>query len=229
MKLYRAVVEDNLDPDKLGRVRVRIFGIHTKNNEHSNEEFNHIKTSDLPWAEIMGDTAFGLISGVGVSSVLRQGTWVWIVLDHDNSDRPIVIGTIIGKTSTKTSYSDGVAFNDPAGVYPKTGRENRSDMNPILDAKYPTIAVLETESGHVIELDDTPGDLRIKLTHASGSYFLIDNAGNITINGVADITYNITGNADWNIGGNLTVDTIGTQTVNNGGNYVHNAPRIDFN
>ena len=40
---FQGVVEDRLDPRKLGRVRVRILGLHT-------EEKDKIPTSDLPWA-----------------------------------------------------------------------------------------------------------------------------------------------------------------------------------
>ena len=37
------VVEDRTDPEKLGRCRVRIFGIHT-------DDIVAIPTEDLPWA-----------------------------------------------------------------------------------------------------------------------------------------------------------------------------------
>lgn len=215
MKLYRAVVEDNNDPNKLGRVRVRIFGIHTVKNENSDELFNFIKTSDLPWAEIMGGNAFGLISGVGVSSVLRNGTWVWVVLYEDNPNAPVVIGTIIGKNVNDPAgqYSNGDGFCDPNGTYPKNDRLNRTDMHPTLDNKYLTLATLETEAGHLIELDDTVGDERIKVTHKSGSYVLIDKDGNMNVNVV----------------GNLHYDVTGTITINSGGNYKVVAPRIDLN
>ena len=44
MKLYRAVVEDNKDPKKLGRCRVRVMNI-----------FDEIPTEDLPWASAWKD------------------------------------------------------------------------------------------------------------------------------------------------------------------------------
>lgn len=52
--MYRAIVEDNQDPAGVGRVRVRIFGIHTFNSKNESEgvppnmgtPVNH-----LPWAE----------------------------------------------------------------------------------------------------------------------------------------------------------------------------------
>ena len=246
MKLYRAVVEDNKDPEKLARVKVRVYGLHTANVDG----FDSIKTADLPWAQVMGGNQFGLVGGVGTSSVLRQGTWVWVVLEEDNPNKPIVIGTLIGKNDSPS----GDSFVDPDGAHPaeskkitpmddsrspgsEAPRNDRSDLHPLLDDKYPTLATLETESGHLIELDDTPGDERIKVTHTSGSFILIDKNGDIFVNGVRDMQYDITrnatmnigGNTTWNIAGNLSTTTGGTQTNSNGGNYTHTAPRIDLN
>lgn len=222
MNLYRAVVEDNNDPEKYGRVRVRIMGVHP---ETSSGDFGSVATKDLPWAEVMGGTAFGLVSGVGTSSVLRKGTWVWVVLNEDNPNKPIVIGVLIAKQSGKKSGG----FSDPDGKYPKAGRESRSDMHPLLDSKYQTLATLETESGHLIELDDSPGDERIKVTHKSGSYILINSDGTITINSVKDIVHTAASNVQWNIGGNLNITTGGAQTVSNGGAHTITAPTINLN
>jgi uncharacterized protein involved in type VI secretion and phage assembly len=222
MNLYRAVVEDNNDPEKYGRVRVRIIGVHPESTSGS---FGSVTASDLPWAEVMGGTAFGLVSGVGVSSVLRKGTWVWVVLNEDNPNKPIVVGVVIAKQSGKKSGG----FSDPDGKYPKAGRETRSDMHPLLDSKYQTLSVLETESGHVIELDDTSGDERVKVTHKSGSSILIGPDGTITVNSVKDINYSAAANSTWNIGGNLNITTGGSQTVSNGGAHTVHAPSINLN
>lgn len=74
------------------------------------------------------------------------------------------------------------------------------------NAKYPYNKVTETESGHVIEVDDTPGAERIHQYHMSGtytetnengsqvrrivgdSYEIIDRNGNIFINGRCNLT-----------------------------------------
>lgn len=235
--LYRGVVEDNNDPLQIGRVRVRIFGIHTKDNENSKEKFAFVKTADLPWAEVVGDTSFGLVSGVGLSSILRKGTWVWVTLEQNDPNTPIVIGTIRGVNSSNSigKYAGGEGFFDPDEQYPFDSRSKESDVNrlsrnselgskyydtpcPILgldttihkkindtldvqtgitDGKsgadvsqsepaslsdktvYPNSQVLETQSGHVIELDDTPGNERVRLYHRTGSYMEIRPDGTI--------------------------------------------------
>lgn len=185
MTLYRGVVEDNNDPLKLGRVRVRIFGLHTSNNENSTEKVNVINKEHLPWAEIMGGTAFGLISGVGISSVLRQGTWVWVVMELENPNMPIVVGTVIGNNIEKLDYSTGVGFCDPDNIYPLDEYVGLSDINADALEKYPNVSVLETHSGHKIILDDSD-EPTINVIHTSGTYIKIDKDGKLYINSLND-------------------------------------------
>lgn len=219
--LHRAVVEDNNDPLKVGRVRVRIHAIHTENK-------TDIKTSELPWAEVIGSNDFGLVGGVGTSSILRQGTWVWVILELGDVNKPIVVGTIKGINSeSPEGQSEG--FYDPDGMYPFKNRSAESDINRLargeqLDSAYnqddsPTIhqkindsldiqtgvtdgvsgadvsqsepdstddaslytksQVIETESGHVLQFDDTAGNERIRLYHKTGSYIEIKPDGTI--------------------------------------------------
>lgn len=205
--LLRGVVEDNVDPLKIGRVRVRIFGVHTDKNENSGAKFEFVKTSDLPWAEVMGGTGFGLVGGVGLSSVLHQGTWVWLMLENNDPNKPVVLGTIHGVNSESpiAKQSSGRGFFDPAEKFPPANSTDRSDMNSRLDDVYTTMQVIETQSGHVVEIQDTPSSERIKVTHRTGSFFYIDPDGNIFVNGVANIQYDIAGDATWNVIGNFRV------------------------
>lgn len=212
---YRGIVEDNADPSKIGRVKVRIFGIHDDSG---------VKTSDLPWAEVAGGTEFGLISGVGISSVLRKGTMVWVFFKEDDSNYPVVFATSKGKNTSSDPY--GGVFKDPDGVYPK---RMGSDIHPNAQSSYTSLATIETASGHLIELDDTGGNERIKVTHKTGSYVFIDKDGNIFINGVKNIQYDVAEDVTWNIGKKLTVKTGDTTTYESGGNYKVQAPRIDLN
>lgn len=48
------------------------------------------------------------------------------------------------------------------------------------NAKYPYNHILESESGHTIEIDDTKGMERIHIYHASGTFIEIDSKGTIT-------------------------------------------------
>jgi hypothetical protein len=60
---------------------------------------------------------------------------------------------------------------------PTTGNSNvnvpASSYNPV----YPYDKVIESESGHSLEMDDTPGSERVELNHRSGTYFEIQPDG----------------------------------------------------
>lgn len=47
--------------------------------------------------------------------------------------------------------------------------------------QYPYNKVTETEGGHVIEVDDTPGAERLHVYHTSGSFIELDSVGNMVI------------------------------------------------
>lgn len=204
---YRGVVLDNNDPKKIGRVKVRVFGIHDDSN---------VSASNMPWAEVSGSTEFGLISGVGVSSVLRKGTLVWVFFKEDDTNYPVVFATAKGINS-----GSGGIYSDPDGVYPK---RQGSDMHPNVQGSYTTLSTLETESGHLVELDDTPGNERLKVTHKSGSYIFIDKDGNIEVNSIKDVIYKVAENVTWDIKGKLDIKTGGVTNIKSGGSLAVSSP-----
>lgn len=61
--LWFGVIEDaNNDPYQMGRVKVRVIGVHTENK-------SLLPTEDLPWAEVLSGINSASISGVGLSAV----------------------------------------------------------------------------------------------------------------------------------------------------------------
>lgn len=83
------VVEDRMDPEKLGRCKVRIFGYHTDNKEV-------LPTDDLPWALPIQPITSAGISGIG-SSPLGPVTGTWVLgffLDGEDMQQPAMLGTI---------------------------------------------------------------------------------------------------------------------------------------
>jgi hypothetical protein len=112
MNWFTGVVEDRQDPMEMGRVRVRIFGLHT-------DDTNKIKVGDLPWAHTLMPTTSASISGVGFSPTgLVQGSWVvGFFADGENCQDPIILGSIHGHPTQSTD--DRRAFKDPDGSYPR--------------------------------------------------------------------------------------------------------------
>lgn len=103
------VVEDRLDPLKLGRCKVRIFRFHTDNK-------TELPTSDLPWAIPQQPITSAAMSGIGIAPVGPvEGTWVTVeFLDEDTDCQyPIITGTIAGIPGLTTNISDVESFDDP--------------------------------------------------------------------------------------------------------------------
>ena len=90
------VVEDTGDPEKLGRVRIRIFGYHGDDKEL-------LKTDDLPWAlPVMPITSAGL-NGIGSAPVgVEPGTWVLgFFIDGSDMQQPAFFGVVPGYSQPK--------------------------------------------------------------------------------------------------------------------------------
>ena len=118
MKNYYGVVESRADPKQLGRVRVRILGIHT-------EDKVLLPTADLPWATVLSHD--GSNSGLGTTpSFFVEGTWVLIGFFDKDRQEPFILGGLPGNPDSLGNPDIG--FNDPnkrtdddtKSVYPKT-------------------------------------------------------------------------------------------------------------
>lgn len=94
---HLGIVEDRNDPLMLGRVRVRIIGLHTHDKAL-------LPTSDLPWAYKIQPTTSGAMNGIGNAPVgVVEGTCVVVQFVDSDLQQPFVVGTIGGipsKTQT---------------------------------------------------------------------------------------------------------------------------------
>lgn len=119
---WRGVVEDNKDPLKAGRVRVRIYGLHTSKKIKSDIE--GIPTEELPWAQPCMPIHEGSISGFGVWSVPLQGSQVMLFFENHNPTQPRYFASMPAIPESKEQYSNNKktnkndGFQDPDGEYP---------------------------------------------------------------------------------------------------------------
>ena len=130
MRNYYGVVESRSDPKQLGRVKVRVLGLHT-------EDKTQLPTDDLPWAVVL--THDGAMSGLGTTpSFFVEGTWVLVDFFDDDLQEPYVLGGIPG-TATQEKNS-ALGFFDPTNTYPtkldvsdvnETARGSLTAANPV--------------------------------------------------------------------------------------------------
>jgi len=93
----------------------------------------------------------------------------------------VELGRAIIGTPITLKGDDGTAFDEPAVPY---------------NSKYPYNHVHETESGHIRELDDSPGSERIHERHKSGTGYEIHPDGS-KVTRVKQDNYTITSNDDY--------------------------------
>lgn len=87
---YTGVVENRLDPLKLGRCQVRIFGLHSNN-------VSELATEDLPWAFPVQPITSAAMNGMGHTPLGPvEGTWVIIVFRDKDEQQPLILGTLGG-------------------------------------------------------------------------------------------------------------------------------------
>lgn len=100
---FIGVVEDVQDSMKLGRARVRIFGLHP-------EDRTEVPTWSLPWAMVLTPTTSASVSGIGVTPQLVEGSWVFgFLLDGDKAQFPLIIGTFPGQHNSNAPGYGGAA------------------------------------------------------------------------------------------------------------------------
>lgn len=81
------VEERSSDQPRLGRVKVRIYGIHGNREE--------IPVADLPYAQVLVPTTEPGVSGLGRNPMLTEGATVFgIFLDGETSQLPLVLGSL---------------------------------------------------------------------------------------------------------------------------------------
>ena len=164
------VVNVKDDPEKLGRVKVRVFGV-----------YDDIDEADLPWAQIVVPVTTGVHEGKGQYLGILVGTQVFgMFLDGKSSQLPMVIGTVPKVIDT------GEVDSNKKPIL-------KSDANPKAEANYPHNKVYETETGHFKEYDDS-GTGRIREQHQDGTYYEMTDDGihiygntKVTIHGKGEV------------------------------------------
>lgn len=178
---YMGFVRDRNDPKKLGRCRIHVPSILGRANVPDN------------WLDWCRPSSSGLF-------VPPLGAPVWVTFENGQVTHGVYShGWILGNDAgSSAAHPAGKGEEDPTWVQEATyaggGRagatisatlpqDTARDSRP----EYPYNKVFESESGHVFELDDTPGRPRARYRHPSGTVVLIDSAGNVQIRSAGGI------------------------------------------
>ena len=222
---FIGTVTDISDPLELGRVKVRVDGVH--------DDTTLIPASSLPWAQCLVSITQGGTNGLGNNLGIQVNARVFgFFLDGTNSQMPIIFGSMPkfeeaspgGKTTNQLATGTNTLAERKvtAGTNPDTITEEPESPYA---AEYPNNKPMETTSGHVIEIDDTPGAERIHIYHKSGTFVEMHPEGDVVThhkNGFRTVTGNdklhVTGDLNIVADGDITIDgkTINLNSGTNG-------------
>lgn len=252
---FMGVVEDINDPIKQGRVRVRCFGFHTADKTSIPTESLPWAICGQPTQSAsmsgIGISPTGIVNGSWVIGFFMDGKNAQqpVVLStfHGMSERlpdpskgfndpddqyptdeylnessvnRLARNENIDNTLVKTK-NDSLDKNIPTAT-DESWSEPRSPYN----TQYPKNKVISTESGHVIELDDTPDAERVHVYHKSGTFVEMYPDGSVVTKVknnkyeivIGDDNIHVNGNYNITVDGDSSVYVKGDATVKVDGN-----------
>lgn len=258
---WMGVVEDRNDPDQMGRVRVRIHGYHSDDTSDVPKDklpwamvvlpttsaavsgFGQSPTALLQGSKVIGFFADGHDAQVPIvvgslpakpAKVNSQGfkdpdgKYPKYPEGEQDCNR-VATNRKIGETCIQKRKSDV-----DRGVKVAFGGSWSEPTTPYA-AKYPYNQVYESESGHMVEFDDTKGSERYCHWHPKGNFTEVHPDGTevhkikkdgyeitygnefVHIKGNCNVT--IDGNSNVKIGGNANIEISGNCKEKIGGNY----------
>ena len=274
---FTGIVEDVKDPENLNRVKVRCLGFYASEIEVKDLPWATVMmpTTSASIKGVGGNHHLEIGSwvvgffrdGNNCQEPVVMGTFHGYPLERPNTDLGFCDPTgthpveIEEPDTSRLARSDKksklyIKKNDILNAHPahpiaNSGSTWNVKSNPY-NARYPYNKVQQTESGHVIEIDDTPNAERINIQHMSGSFIemhpngdirmrtqdsevLVEGGENVHVKG--DVNLVIDSNCstyikgDWNIqvDGNVVEKIKGNQTTTVTGNIDIDGKRIDLN
>jgi hypothetical protein len=119
------------DPEKAGRIQIRIYGLH--------DDTTMITDDDLPWAKCIFPVTNPVHQGMAspTTGIVVNSTVIGLFIDHDRQV-PLVTGTL-----GSTSSSDNTAGSTASTDFPKA--DAGTDHNDVLKKALPSIGVSEAK------------------------------------------------------------------------------------
>jgi hypothetical protein len=164
--LHRGIVESIDDPDRLHRVKVRVWKFHG----------DRCPTSALPWAEVSDPNGGGGYD-YGSFNVPPIGSSVWVAFEDGLLDFPVVVGAFRGAPKRDDLNSNIMLTKDgkPTSESPwKPPDEELETPKEVFDQVYygdphPTVRVpFKSYKGHTVVVEDGDGNEYFRIIDRSG-------------------------------------------------------------
>lgn len=236
-EFFRATVVDNVDPEKLGRIKIRILDIHGTDQ--------NIPDSNLPWAIQMRPTFLGGSSQVSTFSVPRIDSEV--IVTHIKGDiyQPAYVfelnnsNTILDESAE--DYPESYGFKDSDGNKYHVNMEQDTlkilfNGDEFIEITKNRDTIIGESDSETIGIDQTSTIGNNKTTTiANDESNTVNNNkteniasnSNITVGG--NLTENVTGSVSQTISGGLTINVSGAVNVTAAGTASVTAPTIELN
>lgn len=240
MVWFMGVVEDINDPEMLNRVRVRCIGYHTADK-------TLMPTGDLPWAPFVsstaqmsspmvnqGDWVIGFfVDGEQAQQPIVIGSIVGKPESPANPNEgfydPAGVHPRFPGEGTNPRHARGevgtedrnaVAYSRSTATPGIPSADGTKFAEPLsqFDARYPFNHVMETDGGHVFELDDTPAAERVQIFHRKGSFVEFHPDGSIVHRGAKDRYHIVFENENLYAGGSMNMSVVGAVNILAGAN-----------
>jgi uncharacterized protein involved in type VI secretion and phage assembly len=145
---YRGIVVDNNDPEKLGRLKVKVPSVLG----------NDVVTG---WA--MPCLPYGGIANQGFLAIPEIDAGVWVEFEAGDLEYPVWVGTYWGKPGGESEL-------------PKPNQADGSEDSSVQEP--PTRKIMKTKQGHTIQLEDKEGEEMVLIVEAvNGEVITMDKNG----------------------------------------------------
>ena len=134
--IYRGTVVDNNDPDKFGKIKIRI---HPMMDEES------IQIAALPWAVPAYPIHEGSGAGYGFFSIPRLNTKVWVFFEANDFMQPVYFAEALDETRGKPTFVN-TNYPDRKGIRWANGLE-------LIIDEFNDDVIINHPSGTVISID----------------------------------------------------------------------------
>lgn len=150
--------------------------------------YDELPDAQIPWAHYADPFMFG-DRGIGGCFIPTVGSKVWCFFEEGNHTSPVYFA---GAPS---------ALDLPVGASETPGEGT---------VQYPNNRLFRSASGHMIELDDSPGSERVRIRHRSGT--------ETTMYANGDVVERVVGNHTRIVNGSMTEVVVGDVIQQYGGN-----------